>query len=284
MSISLDRKAITEKTLKIIAYAILTITAISMIFPFYWMVTSSLKTEAEIFQVPPKWIPIPPVWENYTYIFETVKFGQYTVNSLKLGLLWTVGVVLSSAWAAYGFARVKFWGREPLFIITIAALMIPGQVTMIPTFLLMNRFGWVNTHLPLWVPAFFGSAFGIFLLRQFFLTIPQELMDAARIDGCSHFSIFWRIVMPLAKPALASLALLAFMGSWNNLLGPVIYLYDDYLYTLPLGLTRFVGHYVTYWAYTMAGGTVSLIPILILFLVTQKYFVQGVVLSGLSGR
>jgi multiple sugar transport system permease protein len=284
MNMALDRKAITAKTLKIIAYAILTITAISMIFPFYWMVTSSLKTEVEIFQVPPKWIPIPPVWENYTYIFQTVKFGMYTLNSLKLGMLWTVGVVLSSAWAAYGFARVKFWGREPLFIITLAALMIPGQVTMIPTFLLMNRFGWVNTHLPLWVPAFFGSAFGIFLLRQFFLTIPQELMDAARIDGCSHFSIFWRIVMPLAKPALASLALLAFMGSWNNLLGPVIYLYDDYLYTLPLGLTRFMGHYVTYWAYTMAGGTVSLIPILILFLVTQKYFVQGVVLSGLSGR
>ena len=180
MSMTLDRKAITEKTLKIIVYAILTITAISMIFPFYWMVSSSLKTEAAIFQVPPKWIPIPPVWENYTYIFETVKFGQYTANSLKLGLLWTFGVVLSSAWAAYGFARVKFWGREPLFIITIAALMIPGQVTMIPTFLLMNRFGWVNTHLPLWVPAFFGSAFGIFLLRQFFLTLPEELMDAAR--------------------------------------------------------------------------------------------------------
>jgi multiple sugar transport system permease protein len=284
MTVALDRKAITERTLKFIAYAILTVTALSMIFPFYWMVTSSLKTEAQIFQVPPKWLPIPPVWENYTYVFKTVNFGLYTLNSLKLGLFWTVGVVLSSAWAAYGFARVRFWGREVLFIITLAALMIPGQVTMIPTFLLMNRFGWVNTHLPLWVPAFFGGAFGIFLLRQYFLTLPQELMDAARIDGCSHFGIFWRVVMPLAKPALASLALLAFMGSWNNLLGPVIYLYDENLFTLPIGLTRFMGHYVTYWAYTMAGGTISVIPILILFVVTQKYFVQGVVLSGLSGR
>ena len=238
----------------------------------------------DIFAVPPKWLPIPPVWENYTYVFKTINFGQYLANSMKLGVLSTFGVVLSSAWAAYGFARVKFWGREPLFIITLAALMIPGQVTMIPTFLLMNRLGWVNTHLPLWVPAFFGGAFGIFLLRQYFMTIPEELMDAARIDGCSHFSIFWRIVMPLAKPALASLALLAFLGSWNNLLGPVIYLYDDNLFTLPIALTRFQGNYVTYWAYTMAGGTISVIPMVILFLLTQKYFVQGVVLSGLSGQ
>ncbi len=178
MNATFDRKAATEKTLKIIAYVILTITAFSMIFPFYWMVTSSLKTEVDIFAVPPKWLPIPPVWENYAYVFQTINFGQYLFNSMKLGVLWTFGVVFSSAWAAYGFARVKFWGREPLFIITLAALMIPGQVTMIPTFLLMNRFGWVNTHLPLWVPAFFGSAFGIFLLRQYFMTIP------GRADGC----------------------------------------------------------------------------------------------------
>jgi multiple sugar transport system permease protein len=284
MRAALDRKAVTEIVLKGIAYALLTVIAITMIFPFFWMVSSSLKTEVDVFRVPPKLFPIPPIWANYEYVFKVVKFGLYTWNSIKLGVLWTVGVVLSSAWAAYGFARVRFWGRQTLFIITIAALMIPGQVTMIPTFLIMNRLGWVNTHLPLWVPAFFGSAFGIFLLRQYFMTIPQELMDAAKIDGCSHFGIFWRVVMPLAKPALAALALLAFMGSWNNLLGPVIYLYDEPLFTLPIGLTRFQGMYVTYWAYTMAGGTLSVIPILILFLVTQKYFVQGVVLSGLSGR
>jgi multiple sugar transport system permease protein len=284
MHTALDRKAVTEIVLKSIGYATLTILAITMIFPFYWMVSSSLKTEVEIFRVPPKWIPIPPMWSNYDYVFTVVNFGLYTLNSMKLGILWTVGVVLSSSWAAYGFARVHFRGRQALFLITIAALMIPGQVTMIPLFLLMNRLGWVNTHYPLWVPAFFGSAFGIFLLRQYFMTIPQELLDAARIDGCSHFGIYWRVVMPLAKPALAALALLAFMGSWNNLLGPVIYLYDEPLFTLPIGLTRFQGMYVTYWAYTMAGGTLSVIPILILFLFTQKYFVQGVVLSGLSGR
>ena len=283
-SVRSRRRAVAEPLVKAIGYLLISLTAITMLFPFYWMVSSSLKTELEIFQVPPKWLPIPPVWENYTYVFKVVNFGLYTYNSMKLGVLWTVGVVLSSSWAAYGFARVRFWGRNALFIITLAALMIPGQVTMIPTFILMNKLGWVNTHLPLWVPAFFGSAFGIFLMRQYFLTIPQELLDAAKIDGCSHFGIYGRIIMPLAQPALASLALLAFMGSWNNLLGPVIYLYDERLFTLPIGLTRFQGMYVTYWAYTMAGGTLTVLPILILFLLTQKYFVQGVVLTGLAGR
>jgi len=277
------RRAITLVLIKVIAYVLITITAVSMIFPFYWMVTSSLKTEVEIFQVPPKWLPLPPQWENYDYVLNTVNFKLYTLNSFKIAILWTVGVVVSSSWAAYGFARVRFWGRETLFLITLAAMMIPGQVTMIPLFLVFNKIGWVNTHQPLWVPAFFGSAFGIFLIRQYFLTIPQELMDAAKIDGCSHFGIYWRVMMPLAKPALASLALLAFMGSWNSLLGPVIYLYDESLFTLPLGLTRFSGMYFTYWAYSMAGATITVIPILVVFLFTQQYFVRGVVLSGLKG-
>lgn len=278
------RRSASEILVRVVGYILIGLTAITMIFPFYWMVSSSLKTEIDIFQVPPKWLPIPPVWQNYVYVFDVVDFGRYTYNSMKLGVLWTVGVLLSSSWAAYGFARVRFWGRNTLFIITLVALMIPGQVTMIPTFILMNKLGWVDTHLPLWVPAFFGSAFGIFLLRQYFMTIPQELLDAATMDGCSHFGIYWRVMMPLAKPALASLALLSFMGSWNNLLGPVIYLYDEQLFTLPIGLTRFQGMYQTFWAYTMAGGTVSVIPILVLFLFTQKYFVQGVVLTGLAGR
>jgi len=277
------RRAVGQVAFKVIAYVLITATAVTMIFPFYWMVSSSLKTEVDVFLVPPKWIPIPPEWSNYVYVFQKVNFARYTYNSLKIGLLWTLGVVLSSSWAAYGFARVRFWGREVLFIITLAAMMIPGQVTMIPMFILMNRIGWVNTHYPLWVPAWFGGAFGIFLMRQYFLTIPQELLDSARIDGCSHFGIFWRIMMPLSRPALASLALLSFMGSWNSLLGPVIYLYDERLFTLPIGLTRFQGMYVTFWAYTMAGATITVIPILLVFLFTQQYFVRGVVLSGLKG-
>ena len=282
-SIAPSRKAVSMAILKTVAYILISITAVTMIFPFYWMVTSSLKTEVDVFLVPPKWIPIPPVWENYVYVFSVVNFGLYTWNSMKVGVLWTVGVVLSSSWAAYGFARVDFKGRNALFMITLAAMMIPGQVTMIPLFILMNKLGWVNTHLPLWVPAWFGGAFGIFIMRQYFLTIPQELLDAARIDGCNHIRIFWRIIMPLAKPALASVSLLTFMGSWNSLLGPVIYLYDENLFTLPIGLTRFQGMYYTFWAYTMAGGTLTVLPILILFLFTQQYFVRGVVLTGLKG-
>lgn len=266
-----------------LAYLLLVLTAVSMIFPFYWMVATSLKTEARVFAFPPEWIPSPPILDNYRYIFTELPFGRYVFNSLKVSLLWTLGVVLSSSLAAYAFARVRFRGRNVLFMLTLAALMIPGQITMIPLYVVMARIGWVDTQLPLIVPAYFGSAFGIFLLRQYFMTIPQELNDAAKIDGCSHFGIYWRIMMPLSKAVLATLALLAFMGSWNDLLGPIIYLYRDQLFTLPLALTRFRGQYYTQWAYMMSGATVSLVPILLVFLFTQQYFVRGVVLSGLKG-
>lgn len=266
-----------------LAYLLLALTAVTMVFPFYWMVATSLKTEARVFAFPPEWIPNPPILDNYRYIFTEIAFDRYVFNSLKVSLLWTLGVVLSSSLAAYAFARVRFRGRDTLFMITLAALMIPGQITMIPLYVVMARIGWVDTQLPLIVPAYFGSAFGIFLLRQYFLTIPQELNDAAKIDGCSHFGIYWRIMMPLSKAVLATLALLAFMGSWNDLLGPIIYLYSDKLFTLPLALTRFRSQYFTQWANMMAGATVSLAPLLVIFLFTQQYFVRGVVLSGLKG-
>lgn len=268
---------------KLIAYSALLLTAITMIFPFYWMIATSLKSEARVFAFPPDWIPNPLIFSNYVYIFTELPFDRYIFNSVKVSSLWTLGIILSSSLAAYAFARVRFWGRETLFIITLAALMIPGQITMIPLYVVMTRVGWVDTHLPLIVPAYLGSAFGIFLIRQYFMTIPQELNDAAKIDGCSHFGIYWRIMMPLAKAVIATLALLSFMGSWNDLLGPVIYLFDESLFTLPLALTRFRGMYYTAWANMMAGATITLLPILIVFLFTQQYFVRGVVLSGLKG-
>jgi multiple sugar transport system permease protein len=266
-----------------LAYLLLVLTAISMIFPFYWMVSTSLKTEARVFAFPPEWFPNPPILDSYRYIFYELPFLRYVLNSLKVSLLWTLGVVFSSSLAAYAFARVRFRGRETLFMITLAALMIPSQVTIIPLYILMARIGWIDTHLPLTVPAYLGSAFGIFLMRQYFLTIPQELNDAAKIDGCSHFGVYWRIMMPLAKAVIATLALLSFMGSWNDLLGPVLYLYTEKLFTLPLALTRFRVQYYTQWANMMAGATISLTPILLIFLFTQQYFVRGVVLSGLKG-
>lgn len=280
---SLRSRSLSSLLVMGLAYVLLFLTAASMLFPFYWMVATSFKTEARVFAFPPEWIPIPPILDNYRYIFTELPFGLYVFNSLKVSLLWTLGVVLSSSLAAYAFARIRFWGRDALFMITLAALMIPAQITMIPLYVIMTRIGWVDTHLPLFVPAYFASAFGIFLLRQYFLTVPQDLNDAAKIDGCSHFGIYWRIMMPLSKPVLATLALLAFMGSWNDLLGPIIYLYDGDLFTLPLALTRFRGQYYTQWAYMMAGATVSLAPILLIFLFTQQYFVRGVVLSGLKG-
>lgn len=268
---------------KVFAYLALTLTAITMIFPFYWMVATSLKTEARVFAFPPDWIPSPLIISNYAYIFTELPFGRYIYNSVKVSSLATLGIVLSSSLAAYAFARVRFWGRETLFVITLGALMIPGQITMIPLYVVMTRIGWVDTHLPLFAPAYLGSAFGIFLIRQYFMTIPQELNDAAKIDGCSHFGIYWRIMMPLAKAVIATLALLSFMGSWNDLLGPVIYLFDESLFTLPLALTRFRGMYYTQWGNMMAGATITLLPILVVFLFTQQYFVRGVVLSGLKG-
>jgi multiple sugar transport system permease protein len=268
---------------KFLAYSALLLTAITMIFPFYWMVATSLKSEARVFAFPPDWIPNPAILANYEYILTELPFGRYIFNSVKVSSLWTLGIILSSSLAAYAFARVRFWGREILFVITLGALMIPGQITMIPLYVVMTRIGWVDTHLPLIVPAYLGSAFGIFLMRQYFMTIPQELNDAAKIDGCSHFGIYWRIMMPLAKAVIATLALLSFMGSWNDLLGPVIYLFDEKLFTLPLALTRFRGMYYTQWANMMAGATITLLPILIVFLFTQQYFVRGVVLSGLKG-
>jgi len=268
---------------KIVAYLLLSFTAITMIFPFYWMIATSFKSEARVFAFPPDWIPNPAILSNYIYILTELPFPRYTYNSAKISALWTLGIILSSSLAAYAFARVRFWGRETLFVITLAALMIPGQITMIPLYVVMTRIGWVDTHLPLIVPAYLGSAFGIFLIRQYFMTIPQELNDAAKIDGCSHFGIYWRIMMPLAKAVIATLALLSFMGSWNDLLGPVIYLFDEELFTLPLALTRFRGMYYTAWANMMAGATITLLPILVVFLFTQQYFVRGVVLSGLKG-
>jgi multiple sugar transport system permease protein len=266
-----------------VAYLFLILTAFSMIFPFYWMVATSLKSEARVFAFPPEWIPNPPIFDSYRYLFLELPFPLYLYNSLKVSLLSTVGIILSSSLAAYSFARVPFRGRETLFIITLAALMIPAQVTMIPLYVVMTRIGWVDTQWPLIAPAYFGSAFGIFLMRQYFMTIPQELNDAAKIDGCSHFGVYWRIMLPLSKAVIATLALLSFMGSWNDLLGPVIYLYREELFTLPLALTRFRGMYYTEWANMMAGATISLTPILLVFLFTQQYFVRGVILSGLKG-
>lgn len=257
--------------------------ALVMVFPFLWMLSTSLKTQGTAMAYPPVWIPRPAHWSNYLDVVQGFPFARFALNSFKIAILGTLGQLLSTTLAAYAFARMRFPGRQALFVTLLSTLMIPGHVTMIPTFLLFNWLGWVNTHYPLIVPAWFGGAFGTFLLRQFFQTVPLDYSDAAAIDGAGHGQIFARIYVPLARPVLATLALFAFMNHWNEFLLPVIYLTDQDKLTLTVGLSSFRLQYGTLYHYLMAGTVLSTIPIFILFVLLQKYFVRGFVLSGLKG-
>jgi multiple sugar transport system permease protein len=257
---------------------------ISFVFPFVWMLSTSLKPEAQIFKWPPEWLPDKFMWVNFPEALTFVPFGLYFQNTLIICILTVVGTVISAALVAYGFARIKWPGRNIFFFIMLTTMMLPYQVVMIPLFLVFKEIGWVGTFKPLIVPAFFGAnAFFIFLLRQFFLTIPYELSDAAKIDGCSEFRIFWQIVLPLAKPALATVGLFTFMNTWNDFLGPLIYLNDESKYTIALGLQQFIGQYGTQWGMLMAASTVATLPIIIIFFFTQKTFIQGISTTGIKG-
>ncbi|NPV07478.1 MAG: carbohydrate ABC transporter permease [Anaerolineae bacterium] len=267
----------------VVVHGFLILASLIMALPFIWMVLSSLKAQPEIFIFPPRWLPKTPLWSNYIEVTKAMPFTWFTYNSLKIAVLTVLGQILSASLAAYAFARLRFPGREVMFLTWLGCMMIPGQVTLIPQFILFRSFGWLDTHLPLVIPSFFGSAFGTFLLRQFFMTIPMELEDAAIVDGCTRFRIYWNIMMPLAKPALATLAVFTFMGSWNSLLEPVVYLTTYRKLTLPVGLAFFRGQYTTNWALLMAGATLSVVPIIALYIFAQKYFVQGVVMSGIKG-
>lgn len=270
-------------TKTVLAYIVMALGSLTMIIPFLWMLSTALKEPGQVFMMPPQWIPRPIVWSNFSRAWSSLPFALFSSNSFKISLLGTVGTLLSCSWAAYAFARLRFPGKDVLFAIILATMMIPGQITMIPIFIVMKSLGWYDTHLPLWVPHFFGSAFGTFLLRQFFSSLPTELDDAAKIDGCNPFQIYWKIFLPLSKPALATLGVLTFLGSWNNLLGPVIYLKTIEKFTLMIGLSFFQGQYVTDFSLLMAGSIISLLPIILLYVVAQKYFVQGIALTGIKG-
>lgn len=224
-----------------------------------------------------------PQWHNYPDALSSFPFVTYTLNTLILCTLTMLGTVLSSALPAYGFARLRWKHRDTLFFILIATIMLPPQVTMLPVFLIFRSLGWTGTMLPLIVPAFFGAAFYIFLLRQFFLTIPQELSDAARIDGCNEFGILWRILAPISKPALSTVALLSFTAAWMDFTGPLIYLHDERTYTLAVGLLAFLGRHGGEWSLLMAAATVMTLPMLILFFFAQRTYIQGIALTGLKG-
>lgn len=268
---------------KLLAYTTLAALGVLFLIPFAWMVATSLKGDAQVFTPVPQWVPLPFHWENYAKALSAFPFLRYLLNTLAICTLTVVGTVISCALPAYGFARLRWRGRDAFFFIMLSTLMLPGQVTLLPTFLLFRWLRWTDTIAPLTVPAFFGSAFSIFLLRQFFLTIPAELSDAARIDGCSEWTIFWRVIAPLAKPALATVALFAFTNAWMDFIGPLIYLNNDDKYTLALGLLSFLGCHQQEYNLLMAAATVMTLPLVVLFLIAQRAFLQGIALTGLKG-
>jgi len=266
-----------------ISYTLLVLIALIFVIPFYWMLSASFKPEQDVFSVPLRWWPTTWRPQNYLDVFNRVPMLLFTFNSLKICILGTLGGLWSCSMAAYAFARLRIPGKNVIFLILLATMMIPGEVTLIPVYLIMTILRLVNTHEALYLGAFFGGAYGTFLLRQFFRTLPSELDDAALIDGCSRFGIYWRIYLPLSKPALATLGVFSFMGYWNDLLGPVIYLNDREKLTLAVGLTYFRGFYSSEWNLLMAACVVSVVPILVIYVLAQKYFVQGIALTGLKG-
>ena len=264
-------------------YLLLTLVAIIVIFPLWSAFTISMLNDTEVASFPPLLAPTTLHLTNFARALEQAPLLRYLFNSIVQSSIVMVGQLVTASLAAYAFARMNFQGRNLLFVLLLATLMIHGHVTMIPTFNLFNALGWVNTHYPLFIPAWFGGAFGTFLIRQFFLTVPQDYSDAAAIDGAGHFRIFTAIFLPLAKPVVATLALFTFMGHWNEFLLPVIYLTDPDKMTLTVGLSPFRQQYTTLYHYLMAGTLLSIIPILVLFVVLQKYFVRGIVMSGIKG-
>lgn len=278
------RRIAMQLTGKMLLYAVLTAIVAVMFIPFIWMFSSSLKTLGDLFLYPPRLIPNPMHWENYRDVIESMPlFPRWIFNSFKIALFGVIGQTLSCSLAAYAFARLKFPFKDVLFLLLLATLMIPPVVTIIPTYLLFSFFGWLDTHKALMIPPFLGGAFGTFLLRQFFLTIPQDLVDAAKIDGCSDIGIYWRIFLPLSKPALAALAVFVFNYHWNDLLAPVIYLTTRELYTISVGLHLLQGYHLTFWNLIMAGAVMSVIPVVVLYVLLQRYFVAGIALTGLKG-
>ena len=269
----------------IISYVILIVMSVVDIAPFLWMVLSSFKSQQELFAYPPTFWPEEWHPENYVNAWNSgsISFGGMFLNTMKIVIPVVIIGVLVSSLAAYAFARINFKGRDKLFGLFLASMMVPFAVTLIPSFIMFRTLGWYDTFLPLIVPGCFGSAFAIFLLRQFFMTIPGELEEAARIDGCGRLRIWFQIFMPLSKPILATLTVFTFQGNYNDLMGPLIYLSDSSKFTVQLGLATFRGMFSTRYDLLMAGSVFCLIPILVIYIFAQKYFVSGIVMTGLKG-
>ncbi len=277
-------RRLTDISTKTLTYAVLLAGSVGMALPFLWMCSTALKSADKVMAYPPQWVPTPMVWRNFIEGWGSLPFGLYLKNTCIITGTVIIGVLLTASMAGYAFSRLRFPGRDALFIVTLATMMLPAQVTMIPVYLMFRDIGWLNTFMPLTIGAWLGGgAFNIFLLRQFMLTIPLELEDAARIDGCGSFGIYRMIMLPLIKPCLAVIAIFTFIGTWNDFMGPLIYLTTPDKLTLALGLQFFQGHYGVTLHYLMAVSLIVMAPCLILFFVAQKYFISGIALTGIKG-
>ena len=275
--------------LEILKYCILLVLTVTYVLPFFWMVTSALKNDAQVYVVPPIWIPRPAFWENFVNAWKSQPFNRYLFNTVFLyAIPVTVGLVLSSSFVAYGFSRLRWRGRNTLFYLCLATMMVPFQVQMVPLFIIFKHLGWIDSFRPLVIPAFFGSPFYIFMLRQFFLTLPIELSEAARIDGANELGILFRIILPLSRPALTVVALFAFIDAWNDYLGPMIYVHNNLKLVLALGVENmrrsmmFNSTISNAYPYLMAVSTIVLLPILIMFFFGQKTFIEGISMTGIK--
>ncbi len=259
--------------------------AVVIMFPLVWMISTSLKQPQDVFLLPPQWIPAPPQWRNYREVFDAAPFGRYLLNSVFVSGFSVLGSVLSCSLAAYGFARLRFPGRDVIFLVLLSTLMLPAAVTTVPTFIVFQKLDWLNSFKPLIVPSFFGNAFSIFLLRQFFRSIPLDLEDAARLDGASTLRIFTGIVLPLSKPALVTVAIFSFIWSWNDFFNPLLYLNSEEKYTVAIGLLNFTGsdRVGPQMHLLMAASFLATLPVMIVFFIAQRLFVKGMVFSGIKG-
>ena len=268
---------------KLVGYGALIVAAIVLVVPLYWMLSTALKSPAQTFALPPEWVPNPVEWENFPRVFQEVPFGRFILNTAFIVFMNIVGELVAVTLVAYGFARLRFPGRSFLFLLMLSTLMIPYHVTLVPRFILFSKLGWINTYLPLIVPSFTGSAFLIFLVRQYMMSIPFELDEAAYIDGATRFDVFWRIILPLSRPALVLVVVFTFVGTWNDFLQPLIYLNDPELFTVSLGLSFFQGTRETDWNLLMAGSLLATIPPLVLFFIAQRQLIGGIAIEGLKG-
>ena len=265
-----------------LTHLVLLVGVVLMFVPLVWTLSTSLKSPGEVYQFPPTWIPQKILWSNYVKAVTAIPFFLYLWNTVVITALSVIGKVVSITLVAFSFARLRWWGRNFMFVVMLATMMLPPHITLIPQFIMFKWWGWINTFLPLVVPAFFGGPYLTFLVRQYLLAIPHELDDAARIDGCSDFGLYWRIIMPLSKPAILIVVIFVFNGTWNEFLLPLIYLQSSNLFTLALGLRMFQGEASTSWNLLMAASLLSMLPVIILFFATQRYFIQGVVFTGVK--